>query len=84
MYVRSDTVSSLLEKVNDLPIGGATAESPFNATVAQNHFWIVNNTLIPVSTFLNSVAGLLDEHKNITKWYKIEGDITGKRYDDEN
>ena len=83
LYVRSDTVSSLLEKVSDLPIGGATADSPFNATVAQNHFWIVNNTLIPVSTFLNSVAGLLDEHKNITKWYKIEGDITGKRYDDE-
>lgn len=65
IYVRSNTVSSFIEKVSD-------ANYPRQGDlkyIAQNSFWVVENKLIPVSTFLKAAQAVLSEHRDIEKWY---------------
>lgn len=80
IFVRSDTVSSLLHSVEELPIG-VKQGSYHDITVAQNHFWVVNNVLIPISSFLFAAVGVLKDFEDIHEWYSVSGDITGTPYD---
>lgn len=81
IFVRSGTVSSLLGSLSNLPIGPAQQHSYYNITVAQNHFWVVNNVLIPISSFLFATLDVMEEYKDIHKWYSVESEITGPEYD---
>lgn len=85
LFMKSDTISSLYQQVDGLPVGGGAIGSVYDANVAQNHFWIVNDRLIPLSSFLRPLQVAVQEvfnqiQNDSVPWYSMSGTIDGTPY----
>lgn len=70
IYIRSDTVRSGLGlKTGSFPKPGQPMGGFADQTVPQNHFWIVNNRLVGVSSFLQSACNALIGLSNSPSWH---------------
>lgn len=87
LFVKSDTIPSMYQQVEGLPISGAGYGNPYDIQTAQNHFWVVNDELIPISSFLKPLKAFVEDLQagsqsgHLEPWYSIQGEIQDSVYD---
>lgn len=73
-FIRSDTARSLLEAVDGLPARSG-------GKLALNHFWIIGNKLIGVSSVIKAAALALSKYTTVDSWYQGSASLTYPAFD---
>lgn len=69
-FVRSDTVTSLLDRITGLPIPQQPLGGAIGSThIPLNHFWIIGNKLVGVSDMLYAALRAMQANSSIESWY---------------